>query len=239
MLGHRVNELEAELAAQGKLLAERDFEDSQCARPTRRRSASMSNCSTKLRAMTAAGAQIVEEAANSRRPPSRDSCASRATNAPSCRRRRRTDPAAGRRLLGSRSPSIARCYADAVDDIAAEVAELACSSRPDSAIEAMLGGRPPAAVPPANDVPCDPPWRRRLPAQRAARWRHAHRTHAGAPCARLARPPAPFQRSEKNLILRICANFCTLIQADINKRRTRRRDTAAHSEAVLQQAFIA
>ena len=155
MLGNRVNDLEARLATQGKLLAEREYENNQlrqanenterAARELREEIAATSGGKSpiveKLRSEKAAVEEQLRVARDERARLQRDINAIQ-QQAESSWQTERMENA----LLRER-----------INDIAAEVAKLAMQLEgPNSAIEAMLAAEP--AVPktpakPANDVP--------------------------------------------------------------------------------------
>jgi chromosome segregation ATPase len=155
MLGNRVNDLEARLATQGKILAEREYENNQlrqanenaerAARELRTEIASTNGGKSpvveKLRAEKAAVEEQLRAARDERAKLQRDINAIQ-QQAESSWQTERMENA----LLRER-----------INDIAAEVAKLAMQLEgPNSAIEAMLAAEP--AVPktpakPANDVP--------------------------------------------------------------------------------------
>ena len=153
MLGNRVNDLEARLATQGKMLAEREYENNQlrqanetterAARELREEIAAMNGGKSpvveKLRAEKAAVEEQLRVARDERAKLQRDINAIQ-QQAESSWQTERMENA----LLRER-----------INDIAAEVAKLAMQLEgPNSAIEAMLAADPVPMVPakPANDV---------------------------------------------------------------------------------------
>ena len=83
MLGNRVNDLEARLATQGKLLAEREYENNQL----RQANENTERAARELReeiAATNGGKSPIVEKLRARKPRSRSSFASPATSAPNC-----------------------------------------------------------------------------------------------------------------------------------------------------------
>ncbi|OCK57435.1 hypothetical protein [Bradyrhizobium sp. LMTR 3] len=153
MLGNRVNDLEARLATQGKILAEREYENNQlrqanenaerAARELREEIAGMSGGKSptmeKLRAEKAAVEEQLRIARDERAKLQRDINAIQ-QQAESSWATERMENA----LLRER-----------INDIAAEVAKLAMQLEgPNSAIEAMLAAEPavPKVPAPANDV---------------------------------------------------------------------------------------
>ena len=200
MLGNRVTDLENRLATQGKLLAERDYENNQLrqlnetaaertAKELRDEIAALNGGKSpaidKLRTEKAAVEEQLRVARDERAKLQRDINAIQ-QQAESSWATERMENA----LLRER-----------INDIAAEVAKLAMTLEgPNSAIEAMLAAEP--AIPakpakPANGVA--PTARRQWQPSRGRR--HARRTHPGAAIPRLPRPPAgglipsPFQLS--------------------------------------------
>src|SRR3954451_12337774 len=152
MLGNRVNDLEARLATQGKLLAEREFENNQlkqandaaerAARELRAEIATLSQGGTspiveKLRAEKAAVEEQLRLARDERAKLQRDINAIQ-QQAESSWATERMENA----LLRER-----------INDIAAEVAKLAIQLEgPNSAIAAMLAAEPKTPAKPANDI---------------------------------------------------------------------------------------
>ena len=186
MLGNRVNDLETRLATQGKLLAERDYENNQLrqaneaaertmqgiARRARRRSnGGKSPAIEKLRTEKAAVEEQLRVARDERAKLQRDINAIQ-QQAESSWATERMENA----LLRER-----------INDIAAEVAKLAMQLEgPNSPIEAMLAAEP---APPAkrNGTARQRRGRQWQPARGR---RHARRAHPGAAIPRLPRPPA-------------------------------------------------
>ena len=101
MLGNRVNDLEARLATQGKLLAEREFENNQLrqAKEAAERTAQRTARRTRATRRQVAGAR---EAAQ-REGRARGTAARRPRRARQAAARHQRDPAAGRKLLGDRA----------------------------------------------------------------------------------------------------------------------------------------
>ena len=184
MLGNRVNDLEARLATQGKLLAERDFENNQLrqAKEAAERTAKalqdeLATTSSgkwpaleKLKAEKAAVEEQLRIARDERAKLQRDINAIQ-QQAESSWATERMENA----LLRER-----------INDIAAEVAKLAMQLEgPNSPIEAMLAAEP--APPPKAGKARQ--WRQHQ-YRRLRRRRHAGRAHPGAAVPRLPRPPA-------------------------------------------------
>ncbi|MBR1147122.1 hypothetical protein [Bradyrhizobium sp. AUGA SZCCT0431] len=157
MLGNRVNDLEARLATQGKLLAEREFENNQlkqandvAERTTKELRVEIAALSQggnspaieKLRSEKAAVEEQLRVARDERAKLQRDINAIQ-QQAESSWATERMENA----LLRER-----------INDIAAEVAKLAIQLEgPNSAIEAMLAAEPAAPKPPANDTAATTP----------------------------------------------------------------------------------
>ena len=187
MLGNRVNDLEARLATQGKLLAEREYENNQLRQTNEDAERTVTRTARRRsrRYRTAASRRSWRNCA-ARRPRSRSSFASPATNAPNCSATS-TRSSSRPKAPGQTERMENALLRERINDIAAEVAKLAMQLEgPNSAIEAMLAAEP--AVPktpakPANDVAGAPP-------AVVRRRRHARRTHPRAAVARLPRPPA-------------------------------------------------
>ena len=188
MLGNRVNDLEGRLATQGKLLAERDYENKQLrqANEAAERTASelrieiaalggggKSPAFEKLRTEKAAVEEQLRIARDERAKLQRDINAIQ-QQAESSWATERMENA----LLRER-----------INDIAAEVAKLAMQLEgPNSPIEAMLAAEP--AIPPNGGATGQ--WRQRWRRQRRRlrRRRDAGRAHPRAAVPRLPRPPA-------------------------------------------------
>ena len=185
MLGNRVNDLETRLSMQGKMLAERDFENNQLrqaneaaerlARELRVEIAALSEggrspAMEKLRTEKAALEEQLRVARDERAKLQREINAIQ-QQAESSWATERMENA----LLRER-----------INDIAAEVAKLAMQLEgPNSPIEAMLAAEP---VIPAKAAKAGQ-WRGSSRCRRRGR-RHAGRTHPRAAVARLAGAPA-------------------------------------------------
>ena len=183
MLGNRVNDLEARLATQGKLLAEREYENNQLkqandvaertTKELRDEIAALSQGGNspaieKLRSEKAAVEEQLRVARDERAKLQRDINAIQ-QQAESSWATERMENA----LLRER-----------INDIAAEVAKLAIQLEgPNSPIEAMLAAEP--AAKPRPSRPTTPAATHAL-----RRRRHAGRANPGAAGPRLPRPPA-------------------------------------------------
>ena len=199
MLGNRVNDLETRLATQGKLLAERDYENNQLrqlneaaertARELRDEIAAMNGGKSpaldKLRAEKAAVEEQLRVARDERSKLQRDINAIQ-QQAESSWATERMENA----LLRER-----------INDIAAEVAKLAMQLEgPNSPIEAMLAAEP---VIPANATR-----QRNRDQRRCGQWRHprrrrhARRAHPRPSIPRLPRPPARRVRYRQSVLTR-------------------------------------
>jgi chromosome segregation ATPase len=149
MLGNRVNDLEARLATQGKLLAERDFENNQ------------------LRQANAAAEKTMKEMrdeielTNSGKWPALDKLKTEKTALEEQLRVTRDERAKLQRDINGIQQQAESTWAtermenallrERINDIAAEVAKLAMQLEgPHSAIEAILGTEQPTAKPPAK-----------------------------------------------------------------------------------------
>ena len=103
MLGNRVNDLEARLATQGKLLAEREYENNQLRAGQRsRRARRAANCATRSPATNGGKSPVVEKL-RSREGRGRGTAARRPRRARQAAARHQRDPAAGRKLVGDRA----------------------------------------------------------------------------------------------------------------------------------------
>ena len=150
MLGNRVNDLEARLATQGKLLAEREYENNQL----RQANEAAERTAKELRDEIAALKR--RQIAGDRKAAHREgrgrgaASASRATNAPSCSA---TSTRSSSRPKAPGRPSAwkTRCCASASTTSPPRSPNSRCSSKgPNSAIEAMLAAEPAAPAKPAK-----------------------------------------------------------------------------------------
>ena len=187
MLGNRVNDLEARLATQGKLLAEREFENNQLKQTNAAAERIMKDLRNEVAALSGGGNSAAMEKLRSEKAAVEEQL-----------RVARDERAKLQRDINAIQQQAESSWAtermenallrERINDIAAEVAKLAIQLEgPNSAIEAMLAAEPAAPkapAKPANDVTGGRPDRR------LGRRRHARRTHPGAAVARLPRPPA-------------------------------------------------
>ncbi len=152
MLGNRVNDLEARLATQGKLLAERDFENNQL----RQASAAAERTTQELRD------QIV--AMNGGKSPALDKLRTEKAEMEEALRVARDERGKAQRDLNAIQQQAESSWAtermenallrERINDIAAEVAKLAMQLEgPNSAIEAMLAAEP--AIPAKSARPAN------------------------------------------------------------------------------------
>ena len=184
MLGNRVNDLEARLATQGKLLAERDFENNQLRQ------------AKEAAERTAKALQDELASANSGKSPALEKLKAEKAAVEEQLRVARDERAKLQRDINAIQQQAESSWAtermenallrERINDIAAEVAKLAMQLEgPNSPIEAMLAAEPappPRPAQPANGV--------RHQYRRFRGRRHARRAHPGAAVPRLPRPPA-------------------------------------------------
>ena len=184
MLGNRVNDLEARLATQGKLLAEREFENNQLKQANDAAERTTKELRVEIAALSQGGNSPAIEKLRSEKAAVEEQL-----------RVARDERAKLQRDINAIQQQAESSWAtermenallrERINDIAAEVAKLAIQLEgPNSAIEAMLAAEPAAPKPPAkpaNDTGRHHAFRRR---------RHARRAHPGPAVARLPRPPA-------------------------------------------------
>ena len=187
MLGTRVNDLETRLAKQGKLLAEREFENNQLKQTNTSAERIMSDLRNEVAALSGGGNSAAMEKLRSEKAALEEQL-----------RVARDERAKLQREINAIQQQAESSWAtermenallrERINDIAAEVAKLAIQLEgPNSAIEAMLAAEPTAPkapAKPANDVTGTAADRR------LGRRRHARRTHPRPAVARLPRPPA-------------------------------------------------
>ncbi len=187
MLGNRVNDLETRLATQGKLLAERDYENNQLRQPNEAAERTARELRDEIAALSSGNAPVVEKlrtekaaARGAALHAARDERAKLQRDINAIQQQAESSWATERMenaLLRER-----------INDIAAEVAKLAMTLEgPNSAIEAMLAAEP--AIP-AKGRQWRRSQRRRRQRRRSRGRRHARRAHPGAAIPRLPRPPA-------------------------------------------------
>ena len=186
MLGNRVNDLEARLATQGKLLAEREFENNQL----RQAKEAAERTAKELRdeiALTNSGAWPALEKLKSEKAAVEEQL-----------RIARDERAKLQRDINAIQQQAESSWAtermenallrERINDIAAEVAKLAMQLEgPNSPIEAMLAAEPAAPAKPARPANGAAP---NASERRSRGRRHAGRAHPGAAVPRLPRPPA-------------------------------------------------
>ena len=146
MLGNRVNDLEARLATQGKLLAERDFENNQLRQANEAAERTPSELRDEIAALSSGKSPALEKLQQPRRPRSRSSFGIA-----------RDERAKLQRDINAIQQQAESSWAtermenallrERINDIAAEVAKLAMQLEgPNSPIEAMLAAAEPAAA---------------------------------------------------------------------------------------------
>ena len=186
MLGNRVNDLEARLATQGKLLAERDFENNQLRQANEAAERTLKELRDEI------------ELTNSGKWPALDKLKTEKAALEEQLRVTRDERAKLQRDINAIQQQAESTWAtermenallrERINDIAAEVAKLAMQLEgPHSAIDAILDSEQAAAKPAAKVANgAATASQRRAPAA----GRHARRAHPRAAGPRLPRPPA-------------------------------------------------
>jgi peptidoglycan hydrolase CwlO-like protein len=150
MLSNRVNDLEARLATQGKLLAERDYENNQLRQTSAANERTISELRDEITAMNGGKSQIVEKLRNEKAAVEDQLRIARDERAKLQREINVIQQQAESSWATERMENA--LLRERINDIAAEVAKLAMQLEgPNSAIEAMLAAEP-MPVRPANDV---------------------------------------------------------------------------------------
>src|SRR5689334_2153911 len=155
MLGNRVNDLEARLATQGKLLAEREYENNQLRQANENAERAARELRTEIAATNGGKSPVVEKLRAEKAAVEEQLRAARDERAKLQRDINAIQQQAESSWQTERMENA--LLRERINDIAAEVAKLAMQLEgPNSAIEAMLAAEP--AVPktpakPANDVP--------------------------------------------------------------------------------------
>jgi chromosome segregation ATPase len=150
MLSNRVNDLEARLATQGKLLAERDYENNQLRQTSAANERTIGELRDEITAMNGGKSQIVEKLRNEKAAVEDQLRIARDERAKLQREINVIQQQAESSWATERMENA--LLRERINDIAAEVAKLAMQLEgPNSAIEAMLAAEP-MPVRPANDV---------------------------------------------------------------------------------------
>jgi chromosome segregation ATPase len=155
MLGKRVNDLEARLATQGKILAEREYENNQLRQASENAERAARELRTEIAATNGGKSPIVEKLRSEKAAVEEQLRVARDERAKLQRDINAIQQQAESSWQTERMENA--LLRERINDIAAEVAKLAMQLEgPNSAIEAMLAAEP--AVPktpakPANDVP--------------------------------------------------------------------------------------
>ena len=152
MLGNRVNDLEARLATQGKLLAEREYENNQLRQANETTERAARELREELAATNGGKAPIVEKLRSEKAAVEEQLRAARDERAKLQRDINAIQQQAESSWQTERMENA--LLRERINDIAAEVAKLAMQLEgPNSAIEAMLAAEPPMTpAKPANDV---------------------------------------------------------------------------------------
>ncbi len=189
MLGNRVSDLEGRLAKQGKLLAEREFENNQLRQQNEAAEHTVRDLRSEIAALNDGGRSPVVEKLRSEKAAAEEQL-----------RIARDERAKLQRDINAIQQQAESSWAtermenallrERINDIAAEVAKLAMQLEgPNSAIEAMLAAEP--AIPPkAARSPIGTPANDMAPSGAPEGGGDARRTHPGAAVPRLPRPPA-------------------------------------------------
>jgi chromosome segregation ATPase len=157
LLGNRVNDLETRLATQGKLLAEREYENNQLRQTNTTAERIVTDLRTELAALSGGGNSAAVEKLRSEKAAVEEQL-----------RAAREERSKLQRDINAIQQQAESSWAtermenallrERINDIAAEVAKLAMQLEgPNSAIEAMLAAEPAVPAKPANDVAGAPP----------------------------------------------------------------------------------
>jgi chromosome segregation ATPase len=150
MLSNRVNDLESRLATQGKLLAERDYENNQLRQVTSVSERTINELRDEIAAMNGGKSPIVEKLRNEKAAVEEQLRLARDERAKLQRDINAIQQQAESSWATERMENA--LLRERINDIAAEVAKLAIQLEgPNSLIESMLAAEP-VAVRPANDV---------------------------------------------------------------------------------------
>jgi chromosome segregation ATPase len=152
MLGNRVNDLEARLATQGKILAEREYENNQLRQANENAERAARELRTEIAAMNGGKSPIVEKLRSEKAAVEEQLRVARDERAKLQRDINAIQQQAESSWQTERMENA--LLRERINDIAAEVAKLAMQLEgPNSAIEAMLAAEPPKTpAKPANDV---------------------------------------------------------------------------------------
>jgi chromosome segregation ATPase len=154
MLSNRVNDLEGRLATQGKLLAERDYENNQLRQTSAASERTVSELRDEITAMSGGKSQVVEKLRTEKAAVEDQLRIARDERAKLQREINVIQQQAESSWATERMENA--LLRERINDIAAEVAKLAMQLEgPNSAIEAMLAAEP-MPVRPANDVVTPP-----------------------------------------------------------------------------------
>jgi chromosome segregation ATPase len=151
MLGNRVNDLEARLATQGKLLAEREYENNQLRQSNENVERAARELREEIAAMNGGKSPIVEKLRSEKAAVEEQLRIARDERAKLQREINAIQQQAESSWQTERMENA--LLRERINDIAAEVAKLAMQLEgPNSAIEAMLAAEPKVPAKPANDV---------------------------------------------------------------------------------------
>jgi chromosome segregation ATPase len=153
MLGNRVNDLEARLATQGKILAEREYENNQLRQANENAERAARELRTEIAAMNGGKSPVVEKLRSEKAAVEEQLRVARDERAKLQRDINAIQQQAESSWQTERMENA--LLRERINDIAAEVAKLAMQLEgPNSAIEAMLAAEPVPKTPakPANDV---------------------------------------------------------------------------------------
>jgi chromosome segregation ATPase len=157
MLGTRVTDLETRLSKQGKLLAEREFENNQLKQTNASTERIMATLRSEVAALSGGGNSAAMEKLRGEKAAVEEQLrAARDERAKLQREMNAIQQQAESSWQTERMENA--LLRERINDIAAEVARLAIQLEgPNSTIEAMLAAEPAAPKPPANDVTGTPP----------------------------------------------------------------------------------
>ncbi|MGY4330050.1 cell division protein FtsB [Bradyrhizobium sp. LB7.2] len=205
MLAGRVTDLEGRLATQGKLLAERDYENNQLRQANEGNERTVKELRVEIAALSGGKSSAAMESLRAEKTALEEQL-----------RTARDERAKLQRDINAIQQQAESSWAtermenallrERINDIAAEVAKLAMQLEgPNSPIEALLAaeaGQPPRPTPrPANDAATNGT----AAGNPARRRRNTRRTHPRAPGPRLPRPPAGRVGGPKTVSLPDCA----------------------------------
>jgi chromosome segregation ATPase len=152
MLGNRVNDLEARLATQGKLLAEREYENNQLRQTTTAAERIMTDLRNEVATLSGGGSSAAIEKLRTEKAAVEEQL--RIARGERAKLQRDINAIQQQAESSWQTERMENALLrERINDIAAEVAKLAMQLEgPNSAIEAMLAAEPKTPAKPANDV---------------------------------------------------------------------------------------